>query len=167
MQFDLKVAVLNALNHKWGLRPIATSNSGDNHTDLHAQNDWCGLGPIDTWNFGLKVAVLHAQKDRWGLGPIETSNSDAKHVLVYAQNDRSCLGNVGTCYSYPEVAVLHAKTTGGVWNQYSLFVLVLSTLLWVLKSADEVWDPHRLVSLVLKLLFCMQKPQMRAGTHRD
>ena len=42
------------------------------------------------------------------------------------------------------VAVLHAKTT------------------------DESWDQYRLVSLVLKSPFCMnKKTQMRAGTHID
>ena len=67
------------------------------------------------------------------------------------------MGPIETCYSDPEVAVLHAKTTGGVWNQYSLFILVLSTLLCLLKTTDEVWDPYRLVSLVIKSLFCKHK----------
>ena len=62
-----------------------------------------------------------------------------------------------TCYSGPEVAVLHVKTTGEGWNQYRLFILVLSTLLCVLKTTDEVWDPYRLVCLVLKSLFFMHK----------
>ena len=30
-------------------------------------------------------------------------------------------------------------------------------------TIGEVWDAERLVVLVLKPLFCMQKPQMRAG----
>ena len=56
--------------------------------------------------------------------------------------------------------------TGEGWNQYSLFILVPSTLLCVLKTTDEVWDPYRLVSLVIKSLFCMKKnTQMRAGTN--
>ena len=59
------------------------------------------------------------------------------------------------------------KTTGEGWNPYCLFILVLSTLLGVLKTIDEVWDPYTLVSLVLKSLDCIQKPQMKAGTHRD
>ena len=94
-----------------------------------------------------------------------TSISDAKHAVVHEQNDRSCLAPIETCYSGPEVAVLHAKTTGGVmdlqrlvilvlkslfcmhkapgegWNQYSLFIVVQSTLLCVLKTTDEVWVP--------------------------
>ena len=49
------------------------------------------------------------------------------------------------------------KTTRDGWNQYSLFILVLSTLLCVLKITDVVWDPYRLVSLVLKSLFCMKR----------
>ena len=32
------------------------------------------------------------------------------------------------------------KTTGDSWNQYSLFIFVLSTQLCVLKTTDEVWD---------------------------
>ena len=59
------------------------------------------------------------------------------------------------------------KTTGAGWNQYSLFILVLSKLLCVLKTTDEIWDPQRRVILVQKAPFSMQKPQMSAGTHRD
>ena len=58
------------------------------------------------------------------------------------------------------------KSTDEGWNQYSLFILVPSTLLCVLKTTDEVWDPYRLVSLVIKSLLCMKKnTQMRAGTN--
>ena len=35
------------------------------------------------------------------------------------------------------------------------------------KTTEEGWDPYTLVSLVLKSLDCIQKPQMEAGTHRD
>ena len=100
---------------------------------------------------------------------------------MHAQSDRSCLGPIETCPSSPEVAVLHAKTACGVldpqrlvilvlkslfcmhnttdegWNLYSLFRLLLGTLLCVLKTTDVVRDPYRLVSLVLKSLFCMYK----------
>ena len=73
-------------------------------------------------------------KNLWrGLGPIETSNSDVKPAVVHAQNDRTCLGPIETCYSGPEVAVLQAKTT------------------------DEVFDPQRLVILVLKAMFYMHR----------
>ena len=41
-------AVVNAENHRWGLRPIETCNSDANHVVLHAQNNRWGLGPIDT-----------------------------------------------------------------------------------------------------------------------
>ena len=53
------------------------------------------------------------------------------------------MGNIETCYSDPEVAVLHANTTGGVL------------------------DPESLLIPVQKALFCIQKPHMKAGTHRD
>ena len=59
------------------------------------------------------------------------------------------------------------KTTGEGWNQYRLLILVLSTQLCVLKATDKDWDPWRLVILVHNALFFMQKPQMRAETHRD
>ena len=35
------------------------------------------------------------------------------------------------------------KTTGEGWNTYSLYILMLSTQLCVLKITDEVWDPYR------------------------
>ena len=75
----------------------------------------------------------------------------------------SRLGPIETCYSGPEVAVLQAKTTGEGWNQYSLFILVLSTLLCELKTTDEVWDPYRLVCLVQKSLFGMHKTTDKGG----
>ena len=127
----------------------------------------------------------------WRLGPMETSISDARHAVFHAENRRWSLGPTETCYSGPEVAVLHTKTTGGIYSPAEIcnsspkvsvlhtqnhrwglqpiqsFILVLSTLLCVLKTTDEDWDKYRLVSLVLKSLFCMQKPQMRAGTNRD
>ena len=45
------------------------------------------------------------------------------------------------------------KTTRVDWNPHSLFILVLSTLLCVLKTTYEVWDSYRFVRLVLKSLF--------------
>ena len=97
--------------------------------------------PVQTCKTGPKVAVLHAQNHRWGLGPIETSNSGANPDVLHAQNDRWCLGPLEICYSGPKHAVLHTKATGEGWNQYSLFILVLSSQLCVLKTTDEVWDP--------------------------
>ena len=88
-------------------------------------------------------AVLHAQSDRCGLGPIETINSGANHPVLHAQNDRCDLGPIETCNSDPKVTVLTGKTS------------------------DEGWDPLRLAILVLKPLFCTQKPQMRAGNNGD
>ena len=35
------------------------------------------------------------------------------------------------------------------------------------KMTGEVCDPWRLVILDLNTLFCMQKPQVMSGTHRD
>ena len=41
--------------------PMGTSISDANHPVLHAQNDWWGLGPIETSNSGPKGAVLHSK----------------------------------------------------------------------------------------------------------
>ena len=49
---------------------METSNSGDNHAALHAQNDRWSLGPIETINSGHNAAVVNAQNHKWGLGPI-------------------------------------------------------------------------------------------------
>ena len=72
---------------------------------------------------------------------METSHSDANQAVFHAQNDKWCLGPIESCYSGPKLAVLHAKATGEGWNQYSLFILVLSSQLCVLKTTDEIWDP--------------------------
>ena len=39
---------------------METSNSCANHAVLHAQNDRCGLGPMETINSGHNVAVVNA-----------------------------------------------------------------------------------------------------------
>ena len=91
------------------------------------------------------------------MGPLETSNSDAKHALVRAQNDGSCLRNIETCYSGPEVTVLHAKTTRGVLDPLKLVSLVLKLLFCMHKSTDEGWNPYKAVKLVQITLFCMHK----------
>ena len=43
---------------------METSNSGANHAVFHAQNDRCGLGPIETINSGHNHAVVNALKNR-------------------------------------------------------------------------------------------------------
>ena len=43
---------------------METSNSGANHSVLHAQNDRFGLGPIETINSGHNSAVVNAQNNR-------------------------------------------------------------------------------------------------------
>ena len=78
--------------------------------------------------FGSKSRCFASKNHRWGLASVETTLS----TLLYTHN-----------------------TTGGAWNQYSHFILVLSTLLCVLKTTDEVVDQYRLISQVLKSLFCI------------
>ena len=43
---------------------METGNSGTTHAVLHAQNDRCGLGPIETSNSGHNVAVVNLQNNR-------------------------------------------------------------------------------------------------------
>ena len=98
---------------------------------------------METSNSGANHAVLRAQNDRLGLGRRETINSGHNVAVVNAQNHRWGLGPIETFNSDSKVAVLPAKTP------------------------DEGWDPSRLLILIQKSLFSLQKPQMRAGTHRD
>ena len=48
---------------------METSNSGANHAVLSAQNDRCGLGPLETINSGPNVAVLQAKTTDEGWDP--------------------------------------------------------------------------------------------------
>ena len=43
---------------------METSNSGANQAVLSAQNERCGLGPLETINSGHNVAVVNAQNNR-------------------------------------------------------------------------------------------------------
>ena len=43
---------------------METSISGANYAGLHAQNDRCGMGPIETINSGHNVAVVNSQNNR-------------------------------------------------------------------------------------------------------
>ena len=94
---------------------------------------------------------------RWGLRPIETSNSGANHAVFHAQDDRSCLGLIETYYSGPEGDVLYAKTTGGVWDPQRLVILVLKSLFWMHKTTGENWNQYSLFILVLSTLLCVLK----------
>ena len=49
------------------------------------------------------------------------------------------------------------KTTGEGWNPYSLFILVLITLLCLLKTTDEGLNPYKLDILVQITPFCKHK----------
>ena len=40
---------------------METSNSGANHNVFQAQNDRCGLGPIQTCNSDPRAAVSHGK----------------------------------------------------------------------------------------------------------
>ena len=47
---------------------METSNWGANHAVLHAQNDRCGLAPIETINSGHNVAVVNVHKPQMKAG---------------------------------------------------------------------------------------------------
>ena len=74
---------------------------------------------------------------------MDTSKSGSNHAVLHAKNDRLCRGPRETSIYGANHADLHAQMTG------------------------EVWVPNRFVILLQKSLFCMQKPQKRAGTHKD
>ena len=98
---------------------------------------------------------------------MEISNSSANCAVSLAQINRRSPGPIESCNSDPKGAVVHVKTTDEDWDPWRLVIVVLIALFRLHKSTGEVWDPQRLVFLIQKSLFCMQKPQMRAGTHRD
>ena len=95
---------------------------------------------METSNSDAIHVVLHAQNDMWGLGPMETSNSAVNLAVLGSQNNRWGLGLIETCISGPKVAVLHAKATNEGRDPYTLVILVLKPLFWMLKTADEGWD---------------------------
>ena len=74
---------------------------------------------------------------------MQTSNSDAKATVLNAQNHRRRLGAIGKRHSGSKHAVFHSQI-----NRRSLGPI---------ETCNS--DPKVAVS--------MQKPQMRAGTHRD
>ena len=74
---------------------------------------------------------------------METSNSGANHAALHAQNDRWGLGPIETIKSGHNDAVVKAQN-----HRWGL-------------GAIETCNSGP------KSLLCMQKPQMRAGTHRD
>ena len=83
---------------------METSQSDAKDDVLHAQNHRCGLGPTETCNSGPKVSVFLAKTTNggWdpcrlvilllrklrGLGPKETCKFGGKHAVFYAQSHR-------------------------------------------------------------------------------
>ena len=52
-------------------------------------------------------------------------------------------------------------------DPFRIVSLVVKLLFFMHKTTGKVRDPLRLVILVQKVLFSIQKPHMKAGTHRD
>ena len=71
---------------------------------------------------------------------MENSDSGANHAVLHAQNDRWGLGPIETSNSGHNVAVLHAKTANEDWNPYRLVIMMLITLFWMHKTTDEGRD---------------------------
>ena len=94
------------------------------------------------------------------MGPIDNSNSGSNHAIVHAQNDRLCLGPIEICYSGPKGAVLDAKNTEEGNSGANHAGLHAQSNRWGLVRIETC-------KLVQKSLFCLKKPQIRAGTYRD
>ena len=62
------------------------------------------------------------------------------------------MGNIETCYSDPEVAVLHEKSKGGVLDPQKVIFLVFKSLFCIFKTTGEVWNQYSLFVLVLSTL---------------
>ena len=93
--------------------------------------------------------------------------SCAKHAVMCAQNYRRGLGPIQTCTSGPKVAVLHAQNNR--WGLEPMLTWYCGANHAVLHAQNDRWGlaPIETCTLVQKSMFCMQKPQMRTGTHRD
>ena len=120
-------------NHRWGLEPIEPSDSGANHTVVHAQNERSCLGPLETCYSGPEFAVLHAETTGGVLNPqalvilmlgtlfciqkttgvawvpIDTSNCGHKVAVLNAQNNRWGLEPIEPSISGANHAVVHAE----------------------------------------------------------
>ena len=55
---------------------------------FECKNHRRGLGPIETCNSGTKVADLNAKNLRRSLGPIETCISDPKDAVLHAKTTK-------------------------------------------------------------------------------
>ena len=77
------------------------------------------------------------------MGRIETSISDPRRAVLNSQSDCWGLGPTETCNSFANHYVFYAQ--------------------------NDSWGlvPIEICMLVQKSLFCMQKLQIKAGTHRD
>ena len=84
---------------------------------------------------------MSAQNHRWGLGPIQTCKSGPKVAVLRVQNHRWGLELIETSISGDNHAGLYAQNDR-----------------WGLVPIDTFM-------LVHKSLFCIQKPQVRAGTN--
>ena len=145
------------------------------HTDLSfwCKSRWfaCTKLQVTSGNQILFIPVQNSmfssKNHTWGLGPIETSNSDARHAVLHAENHRCSLGPIETCNFGPKVAILNAQNHR--WGLKPIESNNSGANHAVLYAQNDRWGlvPVETCMLVQKSLFCMQRPQMRAGTSRD
>ena len=154
-------------NHRWGMGPIEARNSGANYAVFHAQNDrWC-LGPIEICYSGTKVAVFHAKTTDEGWDP--------SRLVFLTLGTLFCMQKMtGEVWDPERLVIFWFKTHCFSWKNHRWGLEPIQSFYSCAKHAvmgaqttDEVWDSYKLVSLDLKSLFYMQKPQMKAGTCRD
>ena len=149
----------------WSQAPPVVLCMQNNENSLRITSIY-GSQPSSVVSFAFTTASLWSELIvPMGPRPHLSLCAEANHVILHAQNDRWGLGPMETINSGANFAFCMHKTTGEVWDPWRLVILVLITLFCMLNMTGEVWVPKRLAILVQKTLFCMQKPQMRAGTH--
>ena len=147
-----KYAVMCGQNHRWGLGSIQTCKSGHKVAVLQGEKKtqmkagthidlsfWCKSrcfactkGQVRSGNhwdllFRSKSRCFASKNRSWGLGPIQTSKSDANHAVLNAKNTGKVFDPQRLVILALKLPFCVHKTTGEGWNQYSLFILALST----------------------------------------
>ena len=97
------------------------------------------------------------QKPQIRDGTHRYNNSGGNYAVLRAQNDRWGLVPLETCYSGPEVVVFHVKTTGGVFDPQRLVILVLKALFCMHKTTGEGWNQYSIFIVVQSTQLCVLK----------
>ena len=162
-----KHAVMCAQNHRCSLGPIQTCKSGPKVAVLHEKNTQMSAATHIDLSYCWKSRCFACTKRQVRAGTHRDLSFWSKRRCFAFKNQRSVLWPIETSNSDANHAGLHAKTTGEVWDPQRVVILVLITMVCMHQTTSEVWDPYRLVILLRKSPFSLQKPQMRARTHWD